>query len=200
MKLGNLLKNMGADVASLERSRYSRAQREGEKLEAMLREVMPPSEAAMIASRYIAKTPKPEKSEPFIMLSPAQNFAVNEWLHAHSKRKDEAKRLWSLLFTAVHPNTGEIMLTRSEISQRLQVKPENVSRIMTELASINAILREKRGREVVYFMSNHIATHLPTGERLNEARTKTPKLRLVQPAERSEREALEAAGQMRLLD
>lgn len=199
MKLGNLLKNMGADVASLERSRYSRAQREGEKLEAMLREVMPASEAALIASRYIAKTPKPEKSEPFIMLTASQNAAVVRWIDRNSKRRNEAKSLWAELFTAVHPDTGEIMLTRSEISQRLEILPRHVSEIMTELASINAILREKRGREVVYFMSSHIATHLPTGERLNEARAKTPKLRLVKSPAQIEREELEAAGQQSLL-
>ena len=199
MKLGNLLKNMGADVASLERSRYSRAQREGEKLEAMLREVMPPSEAALIASRYIAKTPKPDKSEPFIMLTASQHAAVVRWIDRNSKRRNEAKSLWAELFTAVHPDTGEIMLTRADLAARLGIEARHVSSIMTELASINAILREKRGREVVYFMSNHIATHLPTGERLNEARAKTPKLRLAKSQAQIEREELEAAGQQSLL-
>jgi len=201
MKLGKLLKNMGADVASLERSRFSRAQREAEEFEALAKRAgVPPQVAAELAMNLLAKTPKPEKSEPFIMLTPSQNFAVNEWLHSNSSRRDEAKRVWSLLFTAVHPTTGEVMLARAEIADRLRIAPRSVSSIMTELASIGAIQREKRGREVRYFMSPHIATHLPVGERLEEARTKAPRLRLVSAEELSGTAQLEAAGQMRLID
>ena len=45
--------------------------------------------------------------------------------------------------------------------ERIGENPDNLSRLMTELASINANRREKRGREVRYFLNPHIATHLP---------------------------------------
>lgn len=201
MKLGNLLKNMGADVASLERSRYSRAQREAVQFEAQAKRAgLTPEVASQLALNLLAHTPKPDKTEPFIMLTASQNAEVVRWINANSKRPQVATMLWALLFTAVHPTTGEILLARADLAERLGIEPRNVSSIMTELVSIGAVQREKRGREVRYFMSPHIATHLPVGEQLAEARTKAPKLRLVQSAEGSEREALEAAGQMRLLD
>lgn len=198
MRVGNVLKRLGADVASLERVRHSRAQRDGEKLEAMLREVLSPAEAAHLASLYVAKTPKPQKSEPFVMITASQNAEVVRWLGEHSKRPQAATMLWATLFTALHPESGEILLTRTQIAGRVGIEPMHVSRIMTELASIRAVRREKRGREVRYFMSPHIATHLPTGAKLDEARKASPKLRLVPIA--SDQLALERAGQMRLID
>lgn len=199
MKLGDVLKRMGADVVSLERARYSRAQREGEKLEAMLLTCgMDPQAAATIAAGYIAKTPKPQKTEPFVMLTASQNAAVIDWLSQHSKRRNEAVRLWALLFTALHPTTGEIMLSREEMAKRIGIMPSDISRIMSELASIGAVIREKRGRSVRYGMSPHIATH-QTGEKLAEARANAPRLRLVENTP-SEQAQIEAAGQMRLID
>ena len=42
---------------------------------------------------------------------------------------------------------------------------------MTELASINAIVRRKEGRRTRYFMNPNIATHIPTPEQRAAART-----------------------------
>lgn len=41
---------------------------------------------------------------------------------------------------------------------------------MTELASINAIVRRKEGRRTRYFMNPNIATHIPTPEQRAAAR------------------------------
>lgn len=202
MQVGDLLKRMGSDISSLERSRYSRAQRDAEKLEAMLRVAgMAPDAAAHIAEGYLAKTPKPQKSEPFVMLTASQNAAVIDWLSQHSKRRNEAVRLWALLFTALHPSSGEIMLSREEMANRIGIVPADVSRIMSELVSIGAVVREKRGRSVRYGMSPYIATH-QTGDQLAEARANAPRLRLVQDygQDYSDQAQLEAAGQMRLID
>jgi len=106
------------------------------------------------------------------MISPAQNDAVIEWLYAHSKRPQVAVRVWSKLFTSLRPDTGEVMLTRQQMAERVGVDPGHVSRVMTELASINAVRREKRGREMRYFMSPYIATHIPSPEARTAARDK----------------------------
>lgn len=202
MKIGDALKRMGADVTSLERSRYSRRQREAEKLEAMLREIpeITPQGASHIALGYLARVSKPEATEPFIMITPSQNAAVVDWIDANSKRRNEAHRLWARLYTAVHPSSGEIMLTREELAERLNILPRDVSTIMTELASIGAIQREKRGRAVRYLMSQHIATHQPIGAKLDQTRAATPKLRLVADVASEAVARLEAQGQMRLID
>ena len=50
------------------------------------------------------------------------------------------------MFTAVHSGTGEILLSREDLAERLGIEPKNVSTIMTELAGIGAIVRHKEGR------------------------------------------------------
>ena len=163
--------SLGDTVRSFERVRHKRRQRNAEWLEQMLKEVMPPDIAAQLALNYAAQTPNPDSDHwTFAMISPAQNRAVGEWLLAHSSRSHVAIRLWMLLFTALRTDTGEIQLTREEMAERVGVHPDHISRVMTELASINAIRREKAGRAVRYFMNPHIATHIPSPEAREAAR------------------------------
>ena len=54
-----------------------------------------------------------------------------------------ASQLWAELFTAAHPSTGDILLTRAELAARLGLEPRTISELMTELAGINAITRRK---------------------------------------------------------
>lgn len=120
-----------------------------------------------LAAAYLADT---RNAWTFVMLSPAQNDAVVEWLSDQSMRPQAAVRLWSHLFTCMRMDTGEILKSREELAERLGVQPRHVSSLMTELASINAVRREKRGREVRYFMNSTIATHLPSPEARAKAR------------------------------
>ena len=108
------------------------------------------------------------------MLQPAQNAAVVRWLRVHSKRPQAAAALWAELFTAVHPSTHEIMLTRADIAARVGIDPMHVSRIMTELVSIDAIVRRKEGRRVVYSMNPNVATHVAGPEAREEIRKAAP--------------------------
>jgi hypothetical protein len=120
-----------------------------------------------LIAAYMADT---RNAWTFVMLSPAQNDAVVEWLMAHSKRPQAATRLWSHLFTCMRMDTGEILKSREELAERLGLLPRDLSSIMTELASINAIRREKRGRDVRYFMNPNIATHVPSDAARTAAR------------------------------
>lgn len=163
--------SLGDTVRSFERARHKRRQRNAEHLEQMLREVIPPDIAAQLALNYAAQTPDPDSDHwTFAMISPAQNSAVVSWLSGHSKRPRVAVQLWAMLFMALRTDTGEIQLTREEMGSRLGVDPDHISRVMTELASINAIRREKSGRAVRYFMNPHIATHIPSPEAREAAR------------------------------
>ena len=104
------------------------------------------------------------------MLHASQNAAVNRWLREHSKRPIAAMALWSELFTAVHSGTGEVLMGREDLAARVGIDPKNVSSIMSELASINAIKRRKDGRKVRYFMNPNVATHIPGPEARKAAR------------------------------
>jgi len=109
-------------------------------------------------------TPEPGTTEPFVMIRPAQNAAVVDWLEANSKRPMKAMRVWALLFDHLFPHTGQIMLTREEIAEKVGIEADNVSRIMNELVKFGAIFakREKvagmRGPGFVrYYMNRHVA-------------------------------------------
>ena len=96
----------------------------------------------------------------FVLMGPIENATVVEWLMENSKRRNEAVRLWATLFTVIRWDTGEIVISRGELADMLDITPQNVSRIMGELASINAISKKKEGREVRYFLNPKAGTRL----------------------------------------
>ena len=106
------------------------------------------------------------------MLSPKQNRAGVEWLEAHSRRPLKAMRLWSLLFTDIDRETGEVLLTREQMAELTGIAVQHISNIMAELESIGAIMRRRErvdgmrgpGR-VRYYMNPMVATHLGGGAR-----------------------------------
>jgi CRP-like cAMP-binding protein len=118
----------------------------------------------------------------FVMLSPAENAAVVDWLVQNSKRPFVALRLWAKLFDNLRTDTGEIVLTRDELAERVNETPDNVSTIMGELESIGAISRRRervagmRGPGMVrYFMNPRVGTHL-TGKTRDQAQKSAPPL------------------------
>lgn len=161
---------LGAAIENLDRARRTRAQADAETLERLAKRAgMDPRDAARLALN-LAPAQRSE-TEPFIMLTATQNAAVTRWLRDHSNRPIAALGLWAELFTAVHPATGEVLLSRADLAARLNIEPKNVSSIMTELASINAIRREKEGRKVRYFMNPGVATHIASPEARAKARS-----------------------------
>ncbi len=165
-------------VRSLERTRAALKAADAAQLETLAKKAgMPSDAAARLADGLRATTPN---EWTFVMISPAQNAAVVEWLSQNSKRPQVAVRLWARLFEVMRNDTGEIMKGREELAQRLGIEPRNLSQIMTELASINAIRRERSGRGVRYFMSPNIATHIPGAAARKEARdTHGPLLKIM---------------------
>jgi len=146
-------------VRSFEKARAARLVAEAATLEALaVKAGLPAHVAARLADGLRAQAPN---DWTFVMLSPSQNSAVVGWLDKNSSRPQAAMRLWARLFEVIRNDTGEIMQSREELARWLGVEPKNLSTIMSELATINAVRREKRGREVRYFMNSNIATHLP---------------------------------------
>lgn len=112
------------------------------------------------------KTRPDAPAETFIMLKPAQNAAVIQWLGANSRRPAKAMMVWGTLFEHLYPHTGQIMRTREQIAEAVGIRPNEVSAIMGELAKCNAIFTERRRLEgvrgpgqVVYFMNKHVAEY-----------------------------------------
>lgn len=121
---------------------------------------------------HIARQTASEAGWTFAMISPEQHNAVTEWVLGHSNRPLKALHLWSVLFTALDRETGEIMLTRDQLAERVGETPDNVSEIMGELEGIGAVIRHRQrvpgmrgpGR-VRYFMNPVVGTHLAGAER-----------------------------------
>lgn len=158
----------GGQLESLDRKRREKQARDAQTLERLAKRAgLDPETAAMLAMNL---APAAKSEWTFVMISPQQNDAVVEWLEANSKRPMKAMKLWAHLFTAMRNDTGEILRSRDELAEKIGENPQNLSRIMTELASINAIVKRKEGRRVKYFMNPAIATHIPTPEQRKEAR------------------------------
>lgn len=120
----------------------------------------------------------------FVMLSPQQNAAVIRWINANSKRPHKAVELWATLLEHLRMDTGEITASRQELADRVGMKPNDLSKTMSELASINAVRREKQGRAVKYYLNPGIATHVPNPAARAAARENAgPLLKLMETSE-----------------
>jgi CRP-like cAMP-binding protein len=154
---------------------------------ALLREALLPFEAELPEQvrdviGYIDQQTASANRWTFVMLSPAQNDAVVNYLVEHSKRPLVAVRLWSLCFKHFRSDTGEILLTREEFAEKLGTTAPHISEIMGELVKIKAIIthrervRGMRGPGMVrYFMNPNVATNLGGAAR-DEAQAKAPPL------------------------
>ncbi len=123
----------------------------------------------------------------FVMLSPDQNAIVVDYLADHSKRPLVAVKLWALCFKHLRTDTGEIMLTREEIAEKLKQRAPEVSEMMTELVEFGAIIRKRikvggmKGPGLVhYFMNPRVATHLAGKERDDAQAEAPPLLRIIE--------------------
>lgn len=117
----------------------------------------------------------------FLMLSPQQNLAVVEWLHANSSRARAATRLWAHLFVHLDHDTGQIHATRDELAEAVGITPSEVSIIITELVTLGAVTRwyepvpGMRGKGALRIAMNPlVATKLSTGIREDAQRQHRP--------------------------
>ena len=161
---------------------------QAEHLRRLIREVPDLPEAAVgVIVAAIDRQTAAQNGWTFVMLSPNQNRAVVRWLTTNSKRPIVAVQLWAELFSHLDRDSGEIMQSRDELANALNVQPEHVSAIMSELEDIGAISRKRvkvaglRGPGMVrYFMSPCVATHL-SGKARDDAQAQAgPLLRLME--------------------
>ena len=105
------------------------------------------------------------------LIEPEGNRAAVRWLRENSKRPIAAMNLWSLLLAKLHYDSGDILLSRGEIAGEVDITPREVSSIMKELESIEAIKRQPEGREVTYSMSRKLFV-VPLGKAQEDNRQK----------------------------
>lgn len=119
-----------------------------------------------------------EKGWSFVMLSPAQNRTVIRWIQANAKRPKISIALWSEFFCHMRTDTGEIVMSRSEMAEAVGALPRDVSAALTELHDVGALIRHQEGREVRWFMNPRIGTCL-TGAAREKAQKASPALRVL---------------------
>jgi len=156
------------NIEDLGSRRRRKLQHDAETLERLAKRAGLPADVA--ADLAMNLRPAPQADWIFLMISPQQNAAVVKWLNENSKRRNEAVHLWAELLACLRADTGEILRSRDELAERVGMTPQDLSKVMTELASINAIVRQREGRRVRYFLNPSIATHIPTQEQRKEAR------------------------------
>ena len=152
----------GHQITSLSRERAKKRKTEAREIVQQVRKLG--LDADTLAKIDAAAQAHAHSSENwiFVMLSPAQNAEVIDWLQTHSKRPHKAVMVWARMLEHLRMDTGEIMATRQELAQRVGMDPRDLSKTITELAEINAVRREKQGRTVRYFLNPGIATHIPS--------------------------------------
>jgi len=121
----------------------------------------------------VRRQTKSDRKGAFIMLNASQNLAVVNYLREQSTRPLLALGLWALCFDHVYEHTGQIMLSREELAEKLGCKATEVSEIMGELVKFGAIFANRvkvagmRGPGMVqYRMNPHVAEY---GSRLSQA-------------------------------
>jgi hypothetical protein len=130
-----------------------------------------------------------DASDPrFIMVYIDDFDAVSDWLEKNSRSPHVAVRLLRKILRFVHPTTQEILRSREELAELIGCTPREVSRVMQEMVSIQAVRRERRPAEgmrgpgvVRWHVNPRLGTHLPKDLR-KQAYGQAPELKLVEPA------------------
>ena len=113
----------------------------------------------------------------FVMIEPHLYAEVAAYLDQHSRRPRKAVQLWARLFTALPPDSNEVLLSRGELAGIVGIRPSEVSSIMAELEAVGAVYRQREGREVRYFVNPRLGTHL-AGAARDRAQAEAPEIAL----------------------
>lgn len=111
--------------------------------------------------RSVDKRTEPFMRWRFVMLGPVENRLVVEWITDHSKRPKVAVRLWAAIMCRMAQDTGEVLMDRQEMADASRAgRLSEVSAVLGELRSCGALIRDKRGQVVRWFVNPRVATHL----------------------------------------
>ena len=131
----------------------------------LLRELL-----AIIDRRTVA-----DGSWRFAMVGPPEDEFVLCWLADNAKRLRVSLRLWGAFKNRLRTDTQQILMDREEMMRVARASSAHVSHALAELLSIGAVERVQEGRDVRWFLSAKVATHL-TGAARDEAQQAAPPL------------------------
>ena len=86
--------------------------------------------------------------------------------------------VWNAAITYMRIDTGEILAMREQLANDSGTSLGEVSRAMTELTKIGAILRTRRGQRVIYSVNPNVGWNGGEGTRQTAAK-EAPVLRLI---------------------
>jgi CRP-like cAMP-binding protein len=122
----------------------------------------------------------------YVMLSVQQVGAIWDAIRdlPAKARPHEVRHAFDLAILNLRQDTGEIMLTRDELAERMKCTPEKVSKAMGQLAKMGVIIKGERRRvaglkgpgPVPYFVNPHAAWNGSLGMQELEAQRQTPPL------------------------
>ena len=171
---------MGNVVALPKHSRATREQAEQVR-QFMLGLDIPPDARAHVDNALHKITEAPGRRWLFVMISPEQFRFVKKATEG-AKRPDQTWAVFTIAITHIRQDTGEIVASREEIADGAGKSVDEVSRAMGELTKIGAIVRQRRGRRMAYFVNPNVGWNGGEGARQEAARD-APQLRLVMPGD-----------------
>ena len=167
---------MGNVVALPRHSRASREQAEQLRQYAFDLELSPEARAELDnALHKITETPG--RRWLFVMISPEQFRFVTKAVQG-CRNVAITHMVWISAITYMRQDTGEVVAAREQLASDAGTTVQEVSRAMGELVKIGAIVRQRRGRRMAYFVNPNVGWNGGEGAR-QEAAKEAPQLRLV---------------------
>jgi len=167
---------MGNVVKLPRHSRASREQAEQLRQYAFDLELSPEARTELDNALYRV-TETPGRRWMFVMISPEQ-FRFVMKATAATSLPDLSWKVFTAAVTYMRQDTGEIVATREQLAEDAVTLPRHVSTAMSELEKIGAIVRQRRGRRMAYFVNPNVGWNGGEGAR-QEAAKEAPQLRLV---------------------
>lgn len=138
---------------------------------------LPVEARALLDNTLYAISDNPGEREVFVMVTCNQLAYITKEI---TKCREVATTftVWNYALSKIRQDTGEVMATRDELAKEIGISPNQITNAMTALENIGAIIKQKRGRNVVYVVNANVAWNGKEGARIKAA-SKAPKLTLI---------------------
>jgi hypothetical protein len=97
----------------------------------------------------------------FMMVDFVRYKAVQTWLNKHSRRPLKGSLMWAWCLELADRYEGEVRIDRTKLCEELEVRNEDLSRLLSDLVKCNALMKERDGRTFRYYLNPRVATNLP---------------------------------------
>ena len=101
--------------------------------------------------------PRPRNRSRWAKMDVDQFALAKQVIRKHSDRPHLLLDVFTEMFTGLDWNTGAVMLSRQDIAERIDARPEHVSRAISELRRLGICRAEGRGRRVRYYVNERVA-------------------------------------------